>query len=405
MSLAAGPRVDVRPVAAWKPQHVVELYETDEYLADAVSGFAARALRGGDAMIVVATEDHRRSFELRLEASGIDVLAAVVDGRYLAFDAAELLGIFMVDGLPEPTRFRAAVGTVVEWAGSGGRRLHIYGEMVALLWELGQVPAAIALEDLWNDMAASFEFSLLCAYPMRVFEDEASAVSFTAMCEQHTSVIPNEDYCRLHGRDARERAVARLQQETAALRTEVARLHAERAVLVELALVDPRTALANRRAFEDHVGREWTLARRDGIDSVVVVAHVHPGTSLPDRPEPVARLAPSSRDEVLRQVATFLGAAGTGVGVLGRVGPDEVAVLLLRCHEADGAQLVSRAREAMADPSEPAMAGIELRLGCAALGRSSSPAAALAAARRPLFAAFACPAGAASSAGSAPAPW
>ena len=55
-----------------------------------------------------------------------------------------------------------------------------FGEMamVALFWTDGKWEAAIHLEKLWNELARSFAFSLLCAYPLRVFEDIHGASSF-----------------------------------------------------------------------------------------------------------------------------------------------------------------------------------------------------------------------------------
>ena len=69
--------------------------------------------------------------------------------------------------------------------------------MVALLWDDGNVAAALELEDLWNDLAATRAFVLLCAYPMRAFEDPASAAAFKRICDQHSAVIPSEPYSLL----------------------------------------------------------------------------------------------------------------------------------------------------------------------------------------------------------------
>ncbi|MDP8931195.1 MAG: MEDS domain-containing protein [Actinomycetota bacterium] len=62
----------------------------------------------------------------------------------------------------------AARGRLVQVSPSSalGRDVRIYGEMVALLWEEGNILAAMALEDLWNQFAGSRAFSLMCAYPM-----------------------------------------------------------------------------------------------------------------------------------------------------------------------------------------------------------------------------------------------
>ncbi len=171
--------------------HVVEFYETEAFLVGTVADFVVPALRCGDAAIVVATAQHRAAFAAAIDAEGVDLAAAIADGRYQAFDAADLLATFMVDGAPDADRFEAVIGTVVDRAAASGRRVKVYGEMVALLWADGEVNSTIAVEDLWNDLAAERSFSLLCAYPMGDFDD-ATRAAFKQICTQHSEVLPVE---------------------------------------------------------------------------------------------------------------------------------------------------------------------------------------------------------------------
>ena len=71
----------------------------------------------------------------------------------------------MVAGKPDPVLFEATIGSIVERAARGGRTVRVFGEMVAVLWDAGNVTGALALETLWNDMASNRQFFLLCAYP------------------------------------------------------------------------------------------------------------------------------------------------------------------------------------------------------------------------------------------------
>jgi PAS domain S-box-containing protein len=210
-------------------EHVVGFYETDRFLADTVGDFVGPGLHAGCAAIVVATAEHRLMFETALCAAGIDVDHAIEADRYIALDAAELLETFMVAGAPDAQRFRAVIGDVLARAGAGRRRVRVYGEMVARLWAAGNTGAAIALEGLWNELAHTHEFSLLCAYPTSAFEDPAGVGAFELVCRSHTSVIPSEGYSLLGGADEKRREVARLQQENAALRAEARRMRAEQA--------------------------------------------------------------------------------------------------------------------------------------------------------------------------------
>ena len=259
-------------------EHLVEFYDSEDYLVGTVAGFAGPALDAGDAAIVVATAAHRRAFEAALGRAGVDVAGAVASGRYLSFDAAELLESFMIDGAPDPGRFADTAGPVIERAAAGGRRVRIYGEMVALLWDAGNVVSAIALEDLWNDLAQEWDFMLLCAYPMRAFESSESGAAFRRICDQHSTVIPSEDYAMLGGADARQRAVANLQQQAAALKADVARLRAEQ-IVAELDYVEALAARSRRPP----VRREPPGAPRPARGaSVTTTSHLHgsPGGRL-----------------------------------------------------------------------------------------------------------------------------
>src|SRR5215212_8566453 len=108
--------------------HFVQLYEADAFLLDAVAEFIGAALREGGVGVVVATQAHREGVAERLRPLG-----AGPRRRFVSLDADETLAAFMVDGMPDPERFRAVIGGVVARAAEGGRRVHVFGEMVALL--------------------------------------------------------------------------------------------------------------------------------------------------------------------------------------------------------------------------------------------------------------------------------
>ncbi len=360
--------------------HLVEFYETEAFLVHTVCGFVVPALHDGDAAIVIATPAHRAAFEAALDEAGIDIQAAVRDGRYVALDARDVLARFMVDGAPDPGRFAATVNAVMDLAAGGGRKLRAYGEMVALLWDDGNIAAALALEDLWNELGYLRAFELLCAYPMRAFEDPESAAAFQRICDQHTKVIPSEGYSLLGDEGQRSRAVARMQQETASLHAEVRRLREQREILAELAYVDALTGLGNRRAFDLHLKREWELTLRDNVDSFLVVADLDRFKQLNDS------CGHAAGDLVLRQFAGALRLAARSTDILARIGGDEFGVLLIRCDERAAHSFKARLREAMAATPWPALARIEASVGHASLQESTTPAKALERADLAMFA-------------------
>jgi hypothetical protein len=173
--------------AACGHEHLVEFYETEEFLVASVADYVAPALLGEDAAIVVATPEHREAFADALATHGVDVEEAAREGRYLAIDAAGLLSMFMLDGAPDRDRFQGVVTPLIARAATGEREVRVYGEMVALLWLAGDVTSTIALEDLWNELAGICEFSLFCGYPISSFDVQSRAL-FAHICGQHSSV-------------------------------------------------------------------------------------------------------------------------------------------------------------------------------------------------------------------------
>jgi signal transduction histidine kinase len=208
------------------PSHAVGFYERDDALVDAVVDFLVPGLSSDQAAVVVATGDHRRAIELRLRARAIDVDAAVGDDLLVFVDAQEALDGFMRDGLPDVAGFWADMEAHIARATRGRRELRLFGEMVALLWEQGNVTGALALEDLWNSLARSHRFMLLCGYPLSALEEDGHD-RFEAICSRHTAVVPVEGTPppRRHS-DAGERSDASLQQELAATTRENRELRA-----------------------------------------------------------------------------------------------------------------------------------------------------------------------------------
>jgi signal transduction histidine kinase/ActR/RegA family two-component response regulator len=201
--------------------HFVQFYETDRFLLDSLSGFIGRALANRDGAIVVATETHRHSLEELLRAKGLDLTDARARGGYVSLDAADTLARFMVNGTPDPDRFRDVIGGVVASVTGGRSRTSAFGEMVALLWAEGNFGAAIRVEELWNDLQKIHSFSLFCAYPMNGLSGERFVEPHRDVCSLHSRVIPAESYASVTDVDARLRTIAELQQKATSLEIEV----------------------------------------------------------------------------------------------------------------------------------------------------------------------------------------
>ena len=117
-----------------------------------------------------------------------DLKAAEASGQFVPLDAGELLSRIMLNGLPDHTRFHVIVQGLLQKTAETHPYLHIYGEMVALLWEQGNEKATHLLEELWNNLGRMRPFSLLCGYPKKAFDSEEHANSYAHICNAHSHV-------------------------------------------------------------------------------------------------------------------------------------------------------------------------------------------------------------------------
>ena len=169
--------------------HVVLFYRDEEELASSVSEFLLPAVTDGNGTaIVIATPDHRRSFEERLAGAGADVTAARARGSYLDFDANQTIRGFMVGDRPDPAAFWRVASPLLRRAAEAGQPVLVFGEMVSLLWDAGLVSAAIEVEVMWNELGDQHPFSLLCAYPARPVACSHYLDALTEVCRTHTEV-------------------------------------------------------------------------------------------------------------------------------------------------------------------------------------------------------------------------
>ena len=244
------------PPADWSHiephDHAVRFYDDDAVLLDGLNGLFGSALRDGDSAVVVATSPHRDGLTRRLELQGANLGRAVDQGRFIALDAHETLRHLMRGGDIDAERFSDLLGGTIAQARSAAKGKHsrvvVFGELVAILCAEGKHQTAERLEDLWNKLSRTQQFTLHCAYPMDVFGHAADAESFGRICAAHSSVQPSESFTGLVGEPDQQRMIASLQQKAQALSLEVeARKEAQR--VLELREVELRDAVASRDVF------------------------------------------------------------------------------------------------------------------------------------------------------------
>ena len=172
--------------------HEVQFYSDDALLLDTFARFIAVALKSGRAAIVVITESHSDGLVSRLKAQGLDVDAATQQGTYIQLDVNKTLSTFMVNDMPDATRFFQVVGGLIEAAAKAARQPHhgvvVCGEGTSVLWAEGKADAAIRVEQLWDEVGKTFGVDILCGYALSSFHGEEDEHVFQSICAEHSAV-------------------------------------------------------------------------------------------------------------------------------------------------------------------------------------------------------------------------
>lgn len=190
--------------------HIVHLYQDQDFLNRVVCRFAAAALANGEGVILVPTQAHWEAFRPRLVAEGVDVKGAQDRGQLSVVDADELLPRFMRRTMPDGPMFLGLAGDIIARTRSAGRYTNVrwWGEMVNVLWERGEVAASMNLEDLFDQVSREQDVAVFCSFMMDNFNGDVHTRMLPRLGDNHSHLIPVEDYSRL------ERAVVEALRET-----------------------------------------------------------------------------------------------------------------------------------------------------------------------------------------------
>jgi hypothetical protein len=173
-------------------EHHLQLFDSSKSLAETVCGFLMAGFRRGEAILVVATPEHRELLARKLEEAGLHIREATRANRLVMLDASQTLDKFMRQDMPNPIAFDEVVGTLVGRL-SNDRRVCIYGEMVDVLAAQGKYKAAHTLEELWNALGEREWFTLFCGYASGHFGDPKSAKMLNDICNAHSHLHRKKD--------------------------------------------------------------------------------------------------------------------------------------------------------------------------------------------------------------------
>jgi hypothetical protein len=156
--------------------HAVQFYRDDDRLRMAVADFIGDGIAAGQPTLIIATAEHRQLILADLTRRKFAVEALRQTGSLRVLDAHATLDQLMTGNRIDAARFREVAAAAIPRLGAADREpiVRAFGEMVDVLWRQGNRDAAIRLETLWNDLARTHAFSLMCGYGLSSFADDES---------------------------------------------------------------------------------------------------------------------------------------------------------------------------------------------------------------------------------------
>jgi DNA-binding NarL/FixJ family response regulator len=172
--------------------HEAGFYADESSLLNDYTGFAEAALDAGNGLVMVVTSSRRDALYQRLQARGIDIDRAIKERRCLWRDVPAALSSFTIGGRVDEARFWNAASALIMEAARGSRRdppgVSACGDGAATLLQAGLVDAAIRLEQLWDEVARTYNVDIFCPYPSHGFRCDDENEVFRELRAVHSAV-------------------------------------------------------------------------------------------------------------------------------------------------------------------------------------------------------------------------
>lgn len=170
--------------------HILQIYDSDDFLSAAVAHFAAEGLKQGEVALLTGSREHLAAIERRLRGLGVEA----EHGQLVCTELQQAL-----TGIPHSAVDEALADprfTGVRW----------WGEVTSTLYQRGEREAGLAAEKAGDEIAKKHGVKILCPYLGDKYDPRAYDDTLMHLCSLHSHVIPAADYAR--HRQAVNRAIA-----------------------------------------------------------------------------------------------------------------------------------------------------------------------------------------------------
>lgn len=177
---------------AIKRRHEVAFYVDDTVLIDGYSRFIQSCLESGNVVIAIINESHREKLLAKLErADGVDIAAAIEQGRYFPCDVVDTLSRLIVNDMPDPVRCAGLIEDLISRASpphqTRSDQLAVCGEIAPTLLSKGDSEGAIRLEHFWDMITRNYGIHTLCGYLFSAFPGGVRDPILQRICAEHSA--------------------------------------------------------------------------------------------------------------------------------------------------------------------------------------------------------------------------
>jgi hypothetical protein len=168
--------------------HSVLFYTNTPSLLFTLEKFVAEGLKAGESTVVIATSLHLNVLEENLDRRGIRLMEALASDAYIPVNATVGAADLVREHRLDEEMLRNVVKHLLSRARTRGRKVRLFGEMVAILWQRGYLTEALRLEELWSQWCVEEDITVFCAYPHSLFANQSRS-RVHSVCQRHTHVI------------------------------------------------------------------------------------------------------------------------------------------------------------------------------------------------------------------------
>ena len=179
--------------------HILQIYDSEDFLNSAVAHFAAEGLKAGEAVLLTGTQSHLAGIDRELVSVGVDAGAAARNGQLILSDVEESLVHVVTDGHLEPARFDEVACGALEGVLADKRFTGVrwWGEITNTLHHRhGNREAGLQAEKLGDAAAKKYGATVFCSFLADKYDSRGYDEILTDLCCVHSHVIPASDYVR-----------------------------------------------------------------------------------------------------------------------------------------------------------------------------------------------------------------